>query len=200
MSSDFYTSSILPYSGIIIKICRAYTDSQEDFEDYYQEVCLQIWRSKDKFRGDSKWSTWIYRLSLNICLTLIKKKKKTRQYFNNDAVNQYEEGEENSAFSNENLNFLSRFTADNLSRDNKYNIGSNLIFRHDFDNNANLTFNAHYTTYDYERDQNVLSNFFDQSNAFEGSSEFNTLANQDTEIITGKVDYNLPIDETSSFD
>ena len=106
MSSDFYTSSILPYSGIIIKICRAYTDSQEDFEDYYQEVCLQIWRSKDKFRGDSKWSTWIYRLSLNICLTLIKKKKKTRQYFNNDAVYQYEEGEENSAFSNENLNFL----------------------------------------------------------------------------------------------
>ncbi|SDU17088.1 RNA polymerase sigma-70 factor, ECF subfamily [Polaribacter sp. Hel1_33_78] len=106
MSSDFYTTSILPYSGIIIKICRAYTDSQEDFEDYYQEVCLQIWRSKDKFRGDSKWSTWIYRLSLNICLTLIKKKKKTRQYFNNDAVNQYEEGEENSAFSNENLNFL----------------------------------------------------------------------------------------------
>ena len=106
MSSDFYTSSILPYSGIIIKICRAYTDSQEDFEDYYQEVCLQIWRSKDKFRGDSKWSTWIYRLSLNICLTLIKEKKKTRQYFNNDAVNQYEEGEENSAFSNENLNFL----------------------------------------------------------------------------------------------
>ena len=106
MSSDFYTSSILPYSGIIIKICRAYTDSQEDFEDYYQEVCLQIWRSKDKFRVDSKWSTWIYRLSLNICLTLIKKKKKTRQYFNNDAVNQYEEGEENSAFSNENLNFL----------------------------------------------------------------------------------------------
>ena len=67
---------------------------------------MQIWRSKDKFRGDSKWSTWIYRLSLNICLTLIKKKKKTRQYFNNDAVNQYEEGEENSAFSNENLNFL----------------------------------------------------------------------------------------------
>lgn len=106
MSSDFYTTSILPYSGIIIKICRAYTDSQEDFEDYYQEVCLQIWRSKDKFRGDSKWSTWIYRLSLNICLTLIKEKKKTRQYFNNDAVNQYEEGEENSAFSNENLNFL----------------------------------------------------------------------------------------------
>ncbi len=108
--------------------------------------------------------------------------------------------ENNTDITDGNLNFLSRFTSDNLSRDNKYNIGSNLIFRHDFDNNANLTFNAHYTTYNYERDQNVLSNFFDQSNEFQDSSEFNTLANQETEIVTGKVDYNVPIDETTSFD
>ena len=87
-----------------------------------------------------------------------------------------------------------------MSRDNKYNIGSNLIFRHDFENTANLTFNAHYTTYDYERNQNVFSSFFDQNNTFEDSSEFNTLANQNTEIITGKVDYNLPIDDSSNFD
>lgn len=45
MSSDFYTTSIVPFAPIIIKICRAYTNTQEDFEDYYQEVCLQIWRS-----------------------------------------------------------------------------------------------------------------------------------------------------------
>ncbi len=106
MSSDFYTSSILPYSGIIIKICRAYTDSQEDFEDYYQEVCLQIWRSKDRFRGDSKWSTWIYRLSLNICLTLIKKKKKNRQHHTSDYSLQDEKTEDSHAFSDESLNLL----------------------------------------------------------------------------------------------
>jgi len=106
LSSDFYTSSILPYSGIIIKICRAYTDSQEDFEDYYQEVCLQIWRSKDRFRGDSKWSTWIYRLSLNICLTLIKKKKKNRQHHTSDYSLQDEITEDSHAFSDESLNLL----------------------------------------------------------------------------------------------
>ena len=55
MSNDFYISSILPYSGIIIKICRAYTNTQSDFEDYYQEVCLQIWKSKDNFKEQSKW-------------------------------------------------------------------------------------------------------------------------------------------------
>ncbi|MFL1897480.1 sigma factor [Aquimarina sp. 2-A2] len=57
MSSDFYTSLILPYGAIIIKMCRAYTNTQEDFEDYYQEVCLQIWKSKDNFHNQSQWST-----------------------------------------------------------------------------------------------------------------------------------------------
>jgi len=106
LSSDFYTVSILPYSGIIIKICRAYTDSQEDFEDYYQEVCLQIWRSRDSFRGDSKWSTWIYRLSLNICLTLIKKKKRNRQHQTSDYSMPLSATEDNQAFSDESLNQL----------------------------------------------------------------------------------------------
>ena len=86
MSSDFYTTSILPYAGIIIKICRAYTNNQEDFEDYYQEVCLQIWKSKDRFKGQSEWSTWVYRLSLNVSMTLLKKRKNNPKYFASDIL------------------------------------------------------------------------------------------------------------------
>ena len=105
MSSDFYKTSILPFSGIFIKLCRAYTNSQEDFEDYYQEVCLQIWRSKDNFREESEWSTWVYRISLNVCLTLLKKKKNNRQHFVSDSL-PAEETEDNYAFSDEALNLL----------------------------------------------------------------------------------------------
>ena len=105
MSNDFYITSILPFSGIIIKLCRAYTNSQEDFEDYYQEVCLQIWRSKDNFREESEWSTWVYRISLNVCLTLLKKKKNNRQHFVSDSL-PTEETEDNFAFSDEALNLL----------------------------------------------------------------------------------------------
>ena len=105
MSSDFYTAYILPYSALIIKICRAYTNTQEDFEDYYQEVCLQIWRTRDKFRRESEWSTWVYRISLNVCLTLLKKKKNNTQHFASDYVSE-EETEETHAFSDENLNVL----------------------------------------------------------------------------------------------
>ncbi len=105
MSNDFYKASILPFSGIIIKLCRAYTNSQEDFEDYFQEVCLQIWRSKDNFRQESEWSTWVYRISLNVCLTLLKKKKKNGHHFVSDALTAGET-EDNYAFSEESLNLL----------------------------------------------------------------------------------------------
>jgi len=105
LSSDFYKTSILPFAGIIIKLCRAYTNSQEDFEDYYQEVCLQIWRSKENFREESEWSTWVYRISLNVCLTLLKKKKNDSHHFVSDSL-AAEQTEDNYAFSNESLNHL----------------------------------------------------------------------------------------------
>lgn len=105
MSSDFYTSSILPYAAIIIKICRAYTNTQEDFEDYYQEVCLQIWKSRDNFRGQSEWSTWVYRLSLNVSMTLLKKKKNEHQRFASDYL-PVEVTEESRAFADESLGQL----------------------------------------------------------------------------------------------
>ncbi len=105
MSSDFYTTQILPYAAIIIKICRAYTDTQEDFEDYYQEVCLQIWRSKDNFKEQSAWSTWIYRLSLNVCLTFLKKKKNNKQNAPSDLLPD-EVLVDSRAFDDESLNQL----------------------------------------------------------------------------------------------
>jgi RNA polymerase sigma-70 factor (ECF subfamily) len=105
LSSDFYTTSIIPYSPIIIKICRAYTNTQEDFEDYYQEVCLQIWRSSDNFRAQSEWSTWVYRISLNVCLTLLKKKKRNPQNFDSDFLPN-EAIEESHTFLDESLNEL----------------------------------------------------------------------------------------------
>ncbi len=105
MSSDFYTTKILPYAAIIVKICRAYTNSQVDFEDYYQEVCLQVWKSSDNFREESEWSTWVYRVSLNVCLTLLKKKNNNKQHFASDYLPP-ELVEDSYAFEDEPLNEL----------------------------------------------------------------------------------------------
>lgn len=106
MSRDFYQTSILPFAAIIVKICRAYTNSQEDFEDYYQEVCLQIWRSRDNFKAQCEWSTWVYRIALNVCLTLLKKmKSRGRTYFTSDVLPDVGKTD-NKAFEDESLNQL----------------------------------------------------------------------------------------------
>ncbi len=67
------------HSAIIIKICRIYTDDEQEFEDYFQEVTLQLWRSFHSFRGDAKISTWVYRIALNVCMSQIRKKKRNVQ-------------------------------------------------------------------------------------------------------------------------
>jgi RNA polymerase sigma-70 factor (ECF subfamily) len=105
MGSDFYQLSILPFAGIIIKICRAYTNSQEDFEDYYQEVCLQIWRSKDNFKQESEWSTWIYRISLNVCLTYFKRRKTGDKGIVSDALPE-DVVDDSKAFASDEINQL----------------------------------------------------------------------------------------------
>lgn len=105
MGSDFYLQSILPYAGIIIKICRAYTNTQEDFEDYYQEVCLQIWRSRENYSQDCKWSTWIYRISLNVCLTYLKRRKTGDKDIVSNALPETAI-EDSKTFANEEINHL----------------------------------------------------------------------------------------------
>ena len=106
MSKDFYKTYISPYGGIIIKICRAYSNSQEDYEDYYQEVCLQIWKSRENFKNKSEWSTWVYRIALNVCLSLLRKQKKHNDAYDfeqnyNQFSNESDENEESKDYSND---------------------------------------------------------------------------------------------------
>ena len=56
--------------------CLAYdlTRNKEDAEDVSQDVFIRAFSSIKKFRGDAKFSTWIYKITLNTCLSLKKKK------------------------------------------------------------------------------------------------------------------------------
>lgn len=105
----------------------------------------------------------------------------------------------NTMIVDDNGNFLSRFTADNLSRDTKFNLAFDIDFNHKF-TKGELVVNAHYTTYNYERNQGVISNFFDVNNDFQNANAFNTNNNQDTYIFAGKIDYRLPVNESSNFE
>lgn len=52
-----------------MRICSYYSSGNTNTDDLYQEVLINIWKSIDKFRGESAISTWIYRVAVNTCLT-----------------------------------------------------------------------------------------------------------------------------------
>lgn len=60
---------------IVHKMCRIYTDNQEDHEDLFQEITIEVWKAYPRFRGDAKFSTWMYRIALNVAMTSLKRKK-----------------------------------------------------------------------------------------------------------------------------
>lgn len=62
--------------GVIFKITTFYTDNKADQQDLYQDIVYQLWRSFDSFRGESKISTWMYRIALNTALTRARKRKR----------------------------------------------------------------------------------------------------------------------------
>ncbi len=74
---DEYVMLIQKHSGIIHKVIGLYIDNVEDRKDLYQEILLQVWKSLSDFRGNSSFSTWLYKVSLYTVLTFNKKRKNT---------------------------------------------------------------------------------------------------------------------------
>lgn len=64
----------------LLRICSVYAKDEDDTKDLFQEVLVNIWKSMPSFKGNSHIGTWMYRITLNVCLRLktkeIKKQKK----------------------------------------------------------------------------------------------------------------------------
>ncbi len=61
------------HQNIIHKICFVYSNNKDDRQDLYQEIILQLWKSFSSFKGQSAFSTWMYRVALNTAITIRKK-------------------------------------------------------------------------------------------------------------------------------
>lgn len=72
-----FVSLLEENQNIVHKICRLYTNNQDAHNDLFQEITIQLWKAFPNFRGDSKFSTWMYRVGLNTAITLYRKSKRT---------------------------------------------------------------------------------------------------------------------------
>ena len=61
------------YQGILQKICNIYFYQHPFREDYYQEILIRLWKAYPKFKQESTVSTWLYRVTLNTAIDLVRK-------------------------------------------------------------------------------------------------------------------------------
>lgn len=73
VSEKEFLEQVKQHQGIIYKLVSLYAADAEEKKDLYQEVLLQAWKSFAQFRHEAKFSTWLYRVSLNTILTQMRK-------------------------------------------------------------------------------------------------------------------------------
>ena len=71
-----FVTELERHQNIVHKVCRIYTNDRDSHNDLFQEITIQLWKAFPKFRGDSKFSTWMYRVALNTAITLYRKSKR----------------------------------------------------------------------------------------------------------------------------
>ena len=99
--------------GMIIKISRAYTKTKEDREDLINDIAIELWKSLKNFKGNSKVSTWVYRVVLNTSMNFKRKRTKNKITLFNDveqishqSIAIAQEGSSNSRILHECINQL----------------------------------------------------------------------------------------------
>jgi RNA polymerase sigma-70 factor, ECF subfamily len=104
---DSFLELISENKGIIIKICNSYCSNKADREDLAQEIIYALWKGGKTFNPDFKFSTWMYRVALNVAISFYRVTKKL-----NSNISYVETGADiedkgaNDTTTEENLNLL----------------------------------------------------------------------------------------------
>lgn len=76
MTEQEFADLVRRHKSTIYTVCYMFSSDQDEVNDLFQEVLVNLWRGIDGFRGEAKASSWIYRVSLNTCISADRKKKK----------------------------------------------------------------------------------------------------------------------------
>ena len=78
---NIFSEKVIESQNIIHKVCSIYCDNTEHRKDLFQEILIQLWKSFPSFRNESKFSTWMYRVALNVAIQDFRKTRKQQQLF-----------------------------------------------------------------------------------------------------------------------
>jgi RNA polymerase sigma-70 factor (ECF subfamily) len=86
--ANAFTQLVNRYKDLVFTLALRMLKNREEAEEVSQDTFVKTYRSLNKFKGDSKFSTWIYKVAYNSCLDRIKKNKK---YLNDIEINEFTE-------------------------------------------------------------------------------------------------------------
>lgn len=73
-----FESLVSEYQTRLYHTCLRMMSNPEDARDMAQEILIKVWRSLPNFKGDSSFSTWLYRVAVNTCLDELRRRKKVQ--------------------------------------------------------------------------------------------------------------------------
>lgn len=66
---------VMEHKTTIFSVCYMFTETKAEADDLFQEVLVSLWQGMDSFRGDASLRSWVYRVSMNTCISYKRKKK-----------------------------------------------------------------------------------------------------------------------------
>ena len=75
MTEQEFTNLVNEHKATIYTVCYMFSKDEDEVNDLFQDILINLWRGIETFKGDSKVSSWIYRVSLNTCISAERKKR-----------------------------------------------------------------------------------------------------------------------------
>ena len=75
-----FTGLLKENKGIVYKICNSYCANKKDRDDLAQEIIYNLWKSFDSYKEEYKFSTWMYRVALNVAISFYRQEKKFKAH------------------------------------------------------------------------------------------------------------------------
>lgn len=64
------------HKGTIYTVCYMFSKDEDEVADLFQDILMNLWKGFERFRGESSIRTWLYRVSLNTCISADRKKRR----------------------------------------------------------------------------------------------------------------------------
>lgn len=110
--NEIFVQLIQENKGIIFKICNSYCSDKNERDDLAQEIVYNLWKSFQDFNPDFKFSTWMYRIALNVAISFYRKNKSKHYVPFSESLIVFDESTDANTELENNISLLQKFISD----------------------------------------------------------------------------------------